>query len=119
VHGAVSLLESAATQKGLTLRTELSADLPERVSGDPARLDQVLTKVVDNAVKFSSHGQIVVNVCREAPGSGEKPHEDGTLTLLFCIQVSGLASLLTSTMLSSSHSSRWTVPSRGTLASRA
>jgi signal transduction histidine kinase/CheY-like chemotaxis protein len=90
VHGAVSLLESAATQKGLTLRTEFSADLPERVSGDPARLHQILTKVVDNAVKFSSHGQIVVNVCREAPGSCEKPHEDGSLTLLFGIQDAGI-----------------------------
>jgi signal transduction histidine kinase/ActR/RegA family two-component response regulator len=90
VHGAVSLLESAATQKGLTLLTELSADVPERLSGDPARLHQVLTKVVDNAVKFSSHGQIVVNVCREAPGSCEKPHEDGSLTLLFGIQDVGI-----------------------------
>jgi signal transduction histidine kinase/ActR/RegA family two-component response regulator len=90
VHGAVSLLESVATQKGLTLRTELSADLPERVSGDPARLHQVLTKVVDNAVKFSSHGQIVVSVCQEARESGEKPHEDGSLTLLFGIQDVGI-----------------------------
>ena len=90
VHGAVSLLESAAKQKGLTLLTELSADLPERVSGDPARLHQVLTKIVDNAVKFSTHGQIVVNVCREAPGSCEKPHEDGSLTLLFGVQDAGI-----------------------------
>jgi signal transduction histidine kinase/ActR/RegA family two-component response regulator len=90
VHGAVSLLASAAKQKGLTLLTELSPDLPERVSGDPARLHQVLTKVVDNAVKFSSHGQIVVDVCREVPGRCEKPNEDGSLTLLFCVQDAGI-----------------------------
>jgi len=88
VQGAVSMLAFTANQKGLALRTELSADLPEQVSGDPARLHQVLTKIVDNAVKFSSQGEIVVSVRRETPTSGET-HHDGWLSLLFCIQDTG------------------------------
>jgi signal transduction histidine kinase/ActR/RegA family two-component response regulator len=90
VRGAVSMLASAAKQKGLILRTEFSTDLPERVSGDPARLHQVLAKVVDNAVKFSSQGEIVVSVRQETVESREKDQGDSSLSLLFCVQDDGI-----------------------------
>jgi signal transduction histidine kinase/ActR/RegA family two-component response regulator len=90
VRGAVSMFESAAKQKGLDLRTEFSTALPERVSGDPARLHQVLTKVVDNAVKFSHQGEIVVSVRPETADGSEKNQSDGSLPLLFCVQDPGI-----------------------------
>jgi len=90
VHGAVSVLKSAATQKGLTLRTDLGRDLPDRVSGDSIRLHQVLVKLVDNAVKFSSQGEIVVSVYRDALKTPEPDSDDGSLSLLFCVQDAGI-----------------------------
>jgi CheY-like chemotaxis protein len=90
VRGAVSMHASAAKQKGLVLRTEFSTDLSERVSGDPARLHQVLTKIVDNSVKFSSHGEIVVSVRVEAIANCEKEKGDGSISLLFCVQDEGI-----------------------------
>jgi signal transduction histidine kinase/ActR/RegA family two-component response regulator len=90
LRGAVFMLASRARQKHLTLRIEIAPDLPGRISGDPARLHQVLTKIVDNAVKFSSDGEVVVSVRREALALGASHPDDGSLWLLFCVQDNGI-----------------------------
>lgn len=60
----VSIMGPAARRKGLTLRTELKAELPVRVLGDPHRLRQILLNFVGNAIKFTEQGEIVVQVRR-------------------------------------------------------
>lgn len=60
----VSIMGPAARRKGLTLRTELEAELPTRVLGDPYRLRQILLNFVGNAIKFTEQGEIVVRVRR-------------------------------------------------------
>jgi signal transduction histidine kinase/ActR/RegA family two-component response regulator len=90
VRGAVATLDSAANQKGLTLRVDLGADLPERLAGDPAHLHQILVKLVENAIKFSTAGEIVVNVLRDSSQKIVKAPDDGSLVLVFCVQDSGM-----------------------------
>ncbi len=51
-----------AAKKGLDLRCELGPDLPEKLVGDPHRLQQILTNLLDNAIKFSQKGEIVLGV---------------------------------------------------------
>ena len=49
-----------AQKKGLTLVIDLPADLPTMVHGDPGRIRQVLNNLCDNAIKFTSQGDITV-----------------------------------------------------------
>lgn len=55
------VLESA-TEKGLKLAQDVSATLPPVLKGDPVRLAQVLGNLLDNAVKFSATGSILIRV---------------------------------------------------------
>jgi PAS domain S-box-containing protein len=49
-----------ARKKGLDVRLDVSAELPRRVVGDATRIGQVLTNLIDNAVKFTSAGRVSV-----------------------------------------------------------
>ena len=52
----------AAEAKGLEMVCAVPHDLPMELKGDPVRMRQILTNLVGNAVKFTSHGEIVVRV---------------------------------------------------------
>ncbi len=53
---------SAAQAKGIELITQIGADVPPEVCGDPLRLRQVISNLVNNALKFTAEGEVVVSV---------------------------------------------------------
>jgi two-component system, sensor histidine kinase and response regulator len=55
-----------AHQKGLELAYQVNPDIPERLTGDPGRLRQVIVNLVGNALKFTEQGEIVVLVEMES-----------------------------------------------------
>ena len=50
--------------KGLKLLLNISPEIPEYIIGDELRITQILTNLINNAVKFTSMGQIVVDVVK-------------------------------------------------------
>lgn len=59
-----SQLQSIAEAKKLTFKTYLDADLPERLIGDEHRLEQILTNLVSNAIRFTETGSVEVRLAR-------------------------------------------------------
>jgi signal transduction histidine kinase/CheY-like chemotaxis protein len=62
VESAIDLVAGAAQQQKLELALSIDERLPICVEGDPGRLRQVLVNLVNNAVKFTPAGEIVVTV---------------------------------------------------------
>jgi PAS domain S-box-containing protein len=70
VDGALSVLVPEARAKGLELRSEIDPEAHTTLCGDPGRLRQVLTNLLNNAVKFTEHGEVVLRVLPQKEASG-------------------------------------------------
>ncbi len=58
----VRMFAARAHQKGLTLVCHVHRTVPDVVQGDPHRLRQVLTNIVNNAIKFTERGEVTLHV---------------------------------------------------------
>src|SRR6202043_831084 len=62
LESTMKVLALRAHQKGLELICDIDPDVPDGVVGDPTRIQQVLTNLVGNALKFTEHGHVLVAV---------------------------------------------------------
>ena len=83
VASAINLARGTAREKGLTLRSDASPNVPSAVRGDPTRVRQVLINLIGNAVKFTATGEITVSTSVE--------RDDGrALVLAFAVNDTGI-----------------------------
>lgn len=76
-------------QKSLTFDLHIDEDVPQCVIGDERRMGQVLGALVDNAIKFTTHGGIKLKVSRQPTGRALSHAENHIEDLLFEISDTG------------------------------
>lgn len=68
VSGIVSDMKQGAEQKGLALIFDAPSSVDFNITADFGKIRQVITNLVDNAIKYSPAGQIRVTLLKNAPG---------------------------------------------------
>ncbi|SFU27164.1 ATP-binding protein [Xenorhabdus koppenhoeferi] len=62
VNEVIELLTPAASVKNLPLNHHIDEKLPNLMIGDPIRLQQILTNLIGNAIKFTDKGYVALNI---------------------------------------------------------
>ena len=71
INDVVGLFWERASSKGIDLAAYVGPSVPERIEGDPVRLNQILSNLVNNSLKFTERGHVVVSAKRQ-PGLGQE-----------------------------------------------
>ena len=83
VDNVVSIIAAGAEKKGLSVKAHVDSAVPAVVAGDVARLRQVLLNLLNNAVKFTRSGGIVLRIEYRGTGpTGER--------ILFAVEDTGI-----------------------------
>jgi PAS domain S-box-containing protein len=64
LQNVVQLTEGKAREKGLQLACELDPDVPQYLWGDALRLGQIVINYVNNAIKFTERGSVILRVAK-------------------------------------------------------
>ena len=86
LESALDLLKLTASEKGVELAYQMESDVPPVIVGDITRLRQVLINLLNNGLKFTERGEVVLSVATEAVPI----HSDGPYTLHFSICDTGI-----------------------------
>ncbi len=83
INSLVKSTKAGYMESGNTIKTTIDEHIPELIGGDPARLNQILTNLLSNALKFTTNGQIVIN-------TEIKKQTSSKIELLFTIKDNGI-----------------------------
>ncbi|MCE6987627.1 hybrid sensor histidine kinase/response regulator [Dyadobacter sp. CY323] len=84
IEEVLGIFSNKAADLGLDLVYQIDPEIPSRIIGDNLRLRQILINLVNNAVKFTHEGEILVSVeCNHRDNEGE-------IELTFQVQDTGI-----------------------------
>jgi PAS domain S-box-containing protein len=78
-----NLFTDRAQEKRLDFTLAVAPDVPRGLVGDSLRLQQVLINLLGNALKFTEHGQVALNITAQIVGPEQAQ-------LLFCVTDTGI-----------------------------
>lgn len=62
IEESLTLLAPSAHKKELELSMKIDHDIPDSLLGDAMRIKQIMSNLVSNAIKFTQHGSIIIDV---------------------------------------------------------
>ncbi|MCC7596109.1 response regulator [Janthinobacterium sp. FW305-129] len=68
IDDVVALFANGIERKAIAFTCRIAPDVPQHVRGDPVRLRQILTNLLNNATKFTERGEIAIDVSCSAAG---------------------------------------------------
>lgn len=71
IDDVLEVFQESTRAKGISLQAHIAKDTPSRILSDPTRIRQILINIVGNAVKFTEHGGVTIDV-RAADSDGLK-----------------------------------------------
>ena len=80
----IMLLQPIAHEKGLEVLLDYDLFLPKEMVGDVGRIRQVLTNLIGNAVKFTTHGHVLIRV------TGITDTPDGDISIHVAVEDTGI-----------------------------
>jgi two-component system sensor histidine kinase BarA len=83
IADVISLFWERAQKSGVDLVSYVGPGVPEEIEGDPVRISQVISNLVNNALKFTSKGSVIVAARRLAA-------EDGGVRIEFSVADTGI-----------------------------
>jgi len=83
VEPVVELMAHRCREKSLDMAYFADPTVPQRLMGDPVRLRQIITNLVNNAIKFTERGKVVIRV-------GVVEQTDQTVRLRFAVEDTGI-----------------------------
>jgi CheY-like chemotaxis protein len=76
-----------AFEKGLELICEVAPEVPERIAGDPTRLNEIVMNLLGNAMRFTDRGEVALEVRVEPEAES---HDPDSIMLRFTVRDSGI-----------------------------
>ncbi|MHB1686067.1 MAG: response regulator [Ignavibacteriaceae bacterium] len=83
IEDSLDLLASRAGEKGLDLAYQVDNNTPITIKGDVTRLRQILTNLINNALKFTEEGEVFIS-------ASAKQSEDNLYEILFAVKDTGM-----------------------------
>ncbi|MBP5231658.1 MAG: response regulator [Clostridia bacterium] len=87
LNDLISMVHFKAKEKGLDFNVHVDEAIPDALYGDKVRVRQIVTNILNNAVKYTEQGGVTLTVRNEdsgTPGPGE------TIRLLVSVQDTGI-----------------------------
>ncbi|WP_250654833.1 response regulator [Alkalimarinus coralli] len=83
IEDVMTMLAPTAHSKGLDLVPLIYSDVPNNILGDPLRIKQIITNLVNNAIKFTQSGEVVLRAMLEE-------QKDSSITVKISVSDTGV-----------------------------